>query len=252
MTMGYRIHSRYPVVVAALDGRLDYSNAIEAAVTLQGCLAEQPVQLVLDLAGVTEVTGDAVRPLAGVVGGARRWPGAKTAVGAAAPETGELVRALAREGVEVHPSTEAAVAAGQRLPVPPRVLQHLKPNREAPAAARELIAQTCREWGLDRWSRLTQLLASELVTNAVVHARTLMTVSLRRLGDTLEVAVRDGDPRLVARPQVGPEGLPVGAHGRGLLLLTTLADTWGCVPTSDGKVTWANVGLNHRGGGGGD
>jgi anti-sigma regulatory factor (Ser/Thr protein kinase) len=244
MTMVCRIESRFPVAVAALYGTLDHSTAIETVVTLHGCLAEQPVQLVLDVTHLDVPAEPAVRPLAGLVDGAGRWPGIRVAVTGAGPAVRALFDALAGPGaVDYYPTTGEAVAAGRRLPVPPRETVELPPTRDAPAASREMVAGACQRWRLGRWSRLTQLLASELVTNAVVHAGTPISVTVRRLDRALQVVVRDQDPRLVEQPPRGPDRLPVGEPGRGLLLLATLADDWGSAPTSDGKVTWANVAL---------
>jgi anti-sigma regulatory factor (Ser/Thr protein kinase) len=41
------------------------------------------------------------------------------------------------------------------------------------------------------------LLAGELVTNAVVHARSELRLRLELRGDLLHLAVRDGSPRLL-------------------------------------------------------
>lgn len=244
MTMVCRIESRFPVAVAGLYGTLDPAAAVETVVTLRGCLAEQPVQLVIDAAHLEFATAAAARPLTGLVHHARRWPGTRVAVSGASPAVRELLTGLVGEGaVDFYASTGEAVAAGSRMPVAPRETVELPANRDAPAAGRELVAGACRRWRLDRWSRLAQLLASELVTNAVVHAGTPLSVTLRHLDDALQVAVRDGDPRLVDQPPPGPHRLPAGEPGRGLLLLATLATDWGCAPTSDGKVTWANVAL---------
>ena len=244
MTMVCRVESRFPVAVAALYGTLDHSAAVETVVTLHGCLAEQPVQLVLDLAHLDVPVATALRPLAGLASGARRWPGSRVAVAGAGPAVREQLAGLAGDGViDFYPSTEQAAAAGRRLPVPPLEAVELAPNRDAPASGREMVAGVCRRWRLDRWSRLTQLLASELLTNAVVHAGTPISLTLRHLDGVLQVVVRDQDPRLVEQPPRGPDRLPVGEPGRGLLLLSTLADDWGSAPTSDGKVTWANVAL---------
>jgi anti-sigma regulatory factor (Ser/Thr protein kinase) len=244
MTLVCRIESRFPVAVVGLHGTLDYSAAIETAVTLQGCLAEQPVLLVLDAAHLEIANAPAVRPLTSLVRDARRWPGTQVAVSAASPAVRELFTGQAGEGaVDFYPSAGEAVAAGHRIPVSPWETVELPPTRDAPAASREVVARACQRWRLGRWSRLTQLLASELVTNAVVHARTQIWFTLRHVNGALQVVVRDGDPRLVEQPPVGPHRLPAGEPGRGLLLLSTLADDWGCAPTSDGKVTWANIAL---------
>jgi anti-sigma regulatory factor (Ser/Thr protein kinase) len=250
MTMVCRIESRFPVAVAALYGTMDYSGAIETAVTLRGCLAEQPVQLVLDVTHLEVPNGSVLRPLAGLVTGAARWPGTRVAVTGAglAVRTG-FAELAGDRAIDFYPSADHAVAAGQRLPVPPRETVELPPTRDAPAASRELVARACHRWRLDRWSRLTQLLASELVTNAVVHAGTPISFTLRHLEGALQVVVRDRDPRLVEQPPRGPDRLPTGDPGRGLLLLSTLADDWGSAPTSDGKVTWATVTLARNGAG---
>lgn len=247
MTLVCRVEHRFPVAVAALYGTLDESAGVGAVVTLHECLAGQPVQLVLDVAHLAVPAVAGLRPLAGLVAGARRWPGVPVAVSGAGPGLRELFDRVAGAGaVEFYPDTEAGLAAGRRLRVPPREAVELPPTRDAPAACRELVARACHRWGLDRWSRLTQLLASELVTNAVVHAGTQISFTLRHLDGVLQVVVRDRDPRLVDQPPRGPDRLPTGEPGRGLLLLATLADDWGGAPTGDGKVTWANVALHHR------
>ena len=78
------------------------------------------------------------------------------------------------------------------------------------------------------------LCISEVVTNAVRHARTAahMTVSRRR--DLVVVEVSDASGNL---PVKGPPA-PQGPTGRGLLILDQLAQRWGTRRTSAGKVVW--------------
>jgi anti-sigma regulatory factor (Ser/Thr protein kinase) len=248
MTMVCRVDRRYPVAVAALSGSLDRSAATRAAVTLHGCLADQPVLQVLDVSELEAPATEALRPLAGLVDSAHRWPGIRVAVaGASAAVRDQLNGLVVTDALDFYTDVAAALAAGDRLPVPARETAELPPTRQAPALARELVAAVCQSWQLDRWSRLAQLLASELVTNAVVHAGTAISLTLRHADGELQVAVRDRDPRLVAQPPSGPVGLPAGEPGRGLLVLSTLADDWGSTPTSDGKVTWASVSLAPHG-----
>lgn len=238
-----RVEARFPVAVVTLYGTLDTTTVVEAMVTLRGCLAEQPVQLVLDAGHLRVSTAEAARPLTDLAGTARRWPGARIAVSAAPPDVREILAGLAPEGeLDFYPDAGQAMAAGRRIPVPPGEAVPLAPDRNAPARGRAAVARICDQWRLRRWSWLAQLLASELVTNAVVHARTPAVLLLRHPEGVLRVAVRDGDPRLVARPVDGtPDRDAADDPGRGLLLLTTLADDWGCAPTGDGKVTWADV-----------
>jgi anti-sigma regulatory factor (Ser/Thr protein kinase) len=78
------------------------------------------------------------------------------------------------------------------------------------------------------------LLVSELVTNAIVHART--DVELRLLADDhmLRAEVSDGNPAFPSPRR--PMGL--AGTGRGLLLMDDLASRWGVEPSGAGKTVW--------------
>jgi len=80
------------------------------------------------------------------------------------------------------------------------------------------------------------LLLSELVTNALLHARTQLTVCAIDNGDAVRVVVIDsGDP-----PARGYASL-VDATGRGLDIVSSLADAWGIEPNGDdtpGTTAW--------------
>jgi anti-sigma regulatory factor (Ser/Thr protein kinase) len=77
------------------------------------------------------------------------------------------------------------------------------------------------------------LLVSELATNAIVHA--VSNVRLRvRVGDDVRVEVCDISARA---PEVTPG--EIGREwGRGLALVSTLADGWDWSPRPEGKVVW--------------
>jgi histidine kinase-like protein len=242
MKMVCRIERRYPVAIALLSGTVDHTAIVDAVVALRGVLADQPVALVLDLGQLQSVEASTCKAVAELARDAGQWPGTWFAIGDASPAARQE---LARyDGFDVLGSTTEAVATAERMPVPPLVTVELPPERTAPASCREVVAETWHQWGLARGEKLVQLLASELVTNAVVHARTPIWFTIRHQDGVVGVAVRDQDPRLVARPPRGPHQLPEGDPGRGLLLLETLADDWGCTPTGDGKATWATVALN--------
>lgn len=82
-----------------------------------------------------------------------------------------------------------------------------------------------------------ELLVSELVTNAVVHASSRPRVTLLVQADRVRVEVTDDDPALPARRE--PDADRPG--GRGLLLLDRLASAWGAEPAEPGKVVWFEV-----------
>lgn len=83
------------------------------------------------------------------------------------------------------------------------------------------------------------LLASELVTNAVLHARSPFNIVVaERATDLVRVEVRDGSP---VPPRMHSFST-MSATGRGLRLLEQLAEAWGVESGADGKVVWFEVG----------
>jgi anti-sigma regulatory factor (Ser/Thr protein kinase) len=82
-----------------------------------------------------------------------------------------------------------------------------------------------------------RLVASELATNAMVHARTPFVVSLSELNGIVLLAIRDDSASIPvkARPQVMAQG------GRGLVLVELLSHEWGASTDASGsKSVWAS------------
>ena len=84
-----------------------------------------------------------------------------------------------------------------------------------------------------------ELLLTEVVTNAVVHARTASTVRIARADDLLCVEVEDGSPYPPRRRRTRTAD---DEHGRGVELLDSLATRWGVRRVQHGKVVWFCVG----------
>jgi anti-sigma regulatory factor (Ser/Thr protein kinase) len=84
------------------------------------------------------------------------------------------------------------------------------------------------------------LLVSEVVTNAILHARSAVTLTVDVAGDSVRITVRDGSP---VPPRVH-RFAPTAATGRGMFLLDRLARRWGvdADPVTGGKVVWFEVG----------
>ncbi|MFC8240387.1 SpoIIE family protein phosphatase [Streptomyces chartreusis] len=106
---------------------------------------------------------------------------------------------------------------------------------EASAVARVRAAatRTLERWGLEEEAFTTELILSELVTNALRHATGPIRVRLIR-DLTLICEVSDGSstaPHLRSAATTD-EG------GRGLFLVAQFADRWGTRYTADGKVIW--------------
>ncbi|MEV1175436.1 ATP-binding protein [Nonomuraea sp. NPDC049784] len=108
-------------------------------------------------------------------------------------------------------------------------------------AGRHLISNKLTEWGIHRRSDIMdvmQLLASELLTNAVEHAQGDPVLTLSARGGTLRCEVWDEDPRLPCTRQSGPSD----EGGRGLFMVHLLSRRWGVDLTHAGKAVWFEAG----------
>ncbi|NAZ82274.1 ATP-binding protein [Kineococcus sp. R8] len=105
-------------------------------------------------------------------------------------------------------------------------------------AARHVVAGWCIEQGIigDVVDTLL-LLTAELVTNAVLHGRSEVVLSLGRLGSRVRVGVGDENTRLPQRGDLDPDALT----GRGMTLVEALADRHGVDLSPFGKTVWFDV-----------
>jgi anti-sigma regulatory factor (Ser/Thr protein kinase) len=95
-------------------------------------------------------------------------------------------------------------------------------------------------WAWGSKSDEAELLTTELVTNALIHADSEVDLWLREQQDRLRVDVCDWDPRPpVPAPITFTEEFESEAeHGRGLLIVEALASAWGKAPRGRGKSVW--------------
>jgi anti-sigma regulatory factor (Ser/Thr protein kinase) len=124
-----------------------------------------------------------------------------------------------------------------------RLRRELEPRPESAAVARRWVADVLTARDLEHLVDTAGLLVSELVTNALCHSSGPYEVSVGFGPHSATVTVSDsargrphrGDPaRLTERDPVGD----VAEHGRGLLLVAALADSWGWQGTPHGKRVW--------------
>ncbi|MFG2924712.1 ATP-binding protein [Streptomyces sp. NPDC048305] len=87
---------------------------------------------------------------------------------------------------------------------------------------------------------VAELLLSELVTNALIHTRNGAVVTVTTAPGRVRVEVRDFVPGQEPAPYV--PNADDGTHGRGLLLVQNLADSWGVTAQALGKVVWFELG----------
>ena len=110
---------------------------------------------------------------------------------------------------------------------------HLEPVVESTPVARHWVAAHLRDLPAEV-SGCAALLTSELVTNAVLHAATPMSITLHTLPDRIRIDVADGNPAFPSVKEYGKDA----ATGRGLTLFNTLASNWGVQAVDGGKIVW--------------
>jgi serine/threonine-protein kinase RsbW len=124
----------------------------------------------------------------------------------------------------------------------------LPPAARSAGLARTATKDVLAFWLLADLEETAILLVSELVGNAVRHARTGGHVVLLRLeiaGTWLRIEVHDADPR-PPRPRM-PTGLDESESGFGFVLVDALADKWGTRETPMGKAVWAELDIGQAG-----
>ncbi|MGW2047443.1 SpoIIE family protein phosphatase [Streptomyces sp. NPDC001858] len=127
-----------------------------------------------------------------------------------------------------------------------RLQQHVAPgDPEALIEARHMIRAAARAWGVRVRSDEIELVADELITNALMHTEGAAIVTLRALtgGERrLRVEVEDSSSALPRRREPGVSGV----SGRGLLLVDLLADAWGVEARGGGKCVWCEFVASER------
>jgi PAS domain S-box-containing protein len=100
--------------------------------------------------------------------------------------------------------------------------------------ARRLVREELERSGRVDLCDTAELLVSEIVTNALVHAGTPIEVHARVRDDALRVEVSDGSP---AAPAIRHHSSMAGT-GRGLRLLQAMVESWGTELRALGKTVW--------------
>lgn len=114
----------------------------------------------------------------------------------------------------------------------------LGPDVSDVGLARRFLVTHCERWGCDDVLEDAQLVVSELVTNALLHAGSRCELGIVFRNGWLRIEIRD-------RGSGGPEVQAADSeseHGRGLLLVSAMTDAWGMEPLEPaGKVVWAEL-----------
>jgi histidine kinase-like protein len=239
MAIEFSAHAEEAHLLVTVSGRLGLDDVGALHLRLLKFLAEQPAALVLDVGALQVEEPLALAVLPAVVRQAARWPGTPVLICAPTNPTRTMLAAPAYRRLPVFASAAAArdhLHSASRTQ--PTLADELLPGTGAARHARDLATDACLRWDLPDLVPPASLIAGELVSNVVDHAHTMMTLRLVLRPRYLQIAVRDGS----SDPPVSSRDLPPGAgHGRGLLLVESLAHSWGSLPSTDGKVVWASL-----------
>lgn len=223
---------RFRVVAEAADGR----EALEAAIR------EQPDLAVLDLAMpggggldvIEEINGASPATRVVVVSG---FPGRNL-------EDLVLARGAAgyvRKGPSIRAVLDRIVVAAGVLDVADRVLgasRRFPRDLTSPRRARRFVDEMLDRWDCRPAIETLELLLSEVVANAVIHAGSEPEVAVRLLDGYLRVEVSDDSDTMPEPREADEESL----GGRGLLILESEAARWGVRPRpGGGKSVWFDV-----------
>jgi anti-anti-sigma factor len=233
--------SRQGCVVLALAGRLDVAAAPQLQRAILKQLAEHPPAIICDLGQV-----EALDPLcAGVFSSIRHpalgWPGTALVLCAVRPPVADTLLQLGvARHLAIYPTLNEALANARARPPRLRERLALGPTSTAVRAGRGFVREVCRGWGVGALAEPAALVASELVTNAVVHARTALELRLEWRGSRLQVAVHDQDPDL--RRVLAAKDRTDG--GLGLQIVDQVASAWGVRQEgAGGKTIWCALEL---------
>lgn len=116
----------------------------------------------------------------------------------------------------------------------------LASSPRAAADARRWVADICRRLGRDDLVECAELGVSELVANALIHARAPYKVRVRGTASHPRIEVADGStsPPVPPAPVTGDDLDLLLTFGRGLAIVAQCAAAWGASIEDDGKTVW--------------
>ena len=118
-----------------------------------------------------------------------------------------------------------------------KVVLELEARPQSAGEARRAVESLLSRWDLDSLVDVTVLLTSEVVTNAILHARTNVVVIIVVDVPTVRVEVSDDAEQYPEMRRTDEEA----TSGRGMMLVDSLATAWGVRPANGGKCVWFEV-----------
>jgi anti-anti-sigma regulatory factor len=220
-----------PVLVVA--GELDASTSPVLLEAARQTMGRHGAGLLIDVSALSVSGAGVVTVFAAIVHAAMQWPDVlvlfcTSAALASLLRSADLVdtRMLFAEAPEARSILLDRVAP---------VVEDLLPVAGAAHRARDVVSDACLRWAEPTLVGPASLLAGELVTNASVHAGTMMSLRLELRRCHVSIAVTDGSAdHAVYRPPSRGE-----TSGRGLQLVDAFSMMWGSTALPAGKVVWS-------------
>jgi anti-sigma regulatory factor (Ser/Thr protein kinase) len=117
------------------------------------------------------------------------------------------------------------------------VTLNLPPEPRSATRARQLTREQLAAFCPEEAIEIAALLVTELVSNAVLHARTDIVLMVDVAPGRVILRVRDGSDVTPVQRGYGMEA----ATGRGIALVEQLASAWGVDRCEDGKEVWCRI-----------
>jgi len=236
-SLTWQVDSRDGLIIVTVSGTVDTWSGPALYHALARCLRSEPAAVVVDLSGASVADAESAGTFTKILGEAQRWPGTPVLLCTPEPATTGVITAAAEEPPPLYATVAEALSA--LTGCNELVTQVIPPVPGAARRAREVVTESCLRWDLPHLVAPATLVASELVSNAVMHAHTTMTLQLVLRPRHLFLAVIDGSP---AEPVPRGERHSGAIGGRGLHLVGMSADGWDHQEHRDGKVVWARFG----------
>jgi anti-anti-sigma factor len=223
-------------LVAALVGDIDIACSADVEAGLAAELERGSQLVVLDLSRTTYLDSSGIRMIFSLARSLQaQQRELRVVVSDEAIVRRVVILSRLDAAVRIFPTLDAALS-------PPEELVSwswaFPPTHASARIARDVVRGALWEAGVsDASVEEAVLAANELVTNAILHARTDCTLRLFVDTDIVRVEVEDRDPSHLSPVVLGPDA----GSGRGLVLVERLAAEWGHELLPDGKIVWCEV-----------
>lgn len=227
------------VLHVAFSGTLSLSTTVDVRRVLRKCLAEQPLAVIIDVAGlrVEDPLQLTVFPTA-----AASDPSTALVLVSPSPAFRAMLDSWILKSIGVCDTAEQAVALVVDHAADKLCRVDLPAEPTAPGRARAVAVKFCEENSL--WDAMdsVMLVTSELVSNAVRHGRSAPGLRLALRGPYLYVSVQDHSTRLPVLLDIDHvNAAPLLPSGRGLYLVDVHSSAWGSLPMHRHKTVWAAI-----------